>query len=154
MPRLGISPPGRKTFIEENLYRRSVQRILGIGGDTEHAPVLVHGDFGYHNVICDLSGQNRVIDWEMAGMGDPRMDLANVLFWTHLHFPDHAGRFGEAFIRSYLNRRWVDCSPESMHSFVIFQVWRILGLVNGDFPDHVKAEWNRRLAWALDHRFI
>ena len=154
LPCFNIHPPEKKTFIEENLYQRSVQRIMGISGDTDHAPVLVHGDYGYHNVIFDLSGQSRVIDWEMAGIGDPRIDLANVLFWTHLHFPDQADRLGEAFIQSYLNRRSVDCSPELIHSFIIFQFWRILGLVKEDFPDHVKTEWNRRLAWALDHKFI
>lgn len=64
LPCFNIHPPEKNTFIEESLYQRSVQRIMGISGDTDHAPVLVHGDFGYHNVIFDLSGQSRVIDWE------------------------------------------------------------------------------------------
>ena len=69
LPRFDINPPEKKTFIEENVYRRSVQQILGIGGEAGHAPVLVHGDYGYHNVICDLSGQHRVIDWENGRHG-------------------------------------------------------------------------------------
>ena len=133
LPCFNIHPPEKNTFIEESLYQRSVQRIMGISGDTDHAPVLVHGDFGYHNVIFDLSGQSRVIDWEMAG-GDPRIDLANVLFWTQSHL---------------IGRSVIDCrSPDIIHSFVIFQFWRIIGLVKEDFPDHVKTEWNRCLAWA------
>jgi aminoglycoside phosphotransferase (APT) family kinase protein len=56
----------------------------------EHRPgesgaTLVHNDFKYDNVILapDLSGVVAVLDWEMATIGDPLMDLGTALgYWV------------------------------------------------------------------------
>ena len=48
------------------------------------APTLVHNDFKYDNVVLapDLSGVIAVLDWEMATIGDPLMDLGTALgYW-------------------------------------------------------------------------
>ena len=46
---------------------------------------IVHGDFRFDNVVLDRSDPTRVIgvlDWEMATLGDPLMDLGNTLaYW-------------------------------------------------------------------------
>jgi aminoglycoside phosphotransferase (APT) family kinase protein len=55
----------------------------------EHRPresgaTLVHNDFKYDNVVLapDLSGVTAVLDWEMATIGDPLMDLGTALgYW-------------------------------------------------------------------------
>jgi aminoglycoside phosphotransferase (APT) family kinase protein len=55
----------------------------------EHMPresgaTLVHNDFKYDNVVLapDLSGVVAVLDWEMATIGDPLMDLGTALgYW-------------------------------------------------------------------------
>lgn len=39
-------------------------------------PVLVHGDFHYGNLLFAPAGEvNAVVDWEIAGLGDPLVDL-------------------------------------------------------------------------------
>lgn len=43
-------------------------------------PRLVHGDAGLHNVLWGRRGLT-LLDWELAGLGDPRLDLAWVA-WT------------------------------------------------------------------------
>lgn len=57
---------------------------------SEHVPVpqaatLIHNDFKYDNVVLDLETMTRVLavlDWEMATVGDPLMDLGTVLgYW-------------------------------------------------------------------------
>lgn len=57
----------------------------------EHTPddvatCVVHGDFRLDNVVLDPSDLTRVIgvlDWEMATLGDPLMDLGNSLaYWV------------------------------------------------------------------------
>jgi aminoglycoside phosphotransferase (APT) family kinase protein len=51
----------------------------------ESGATLVHNDFKYDNVILapDLSGVIGVLDWEMATIGDPLMDLGTALgYWT------------------------------------------------------------------------
>lgn len=116
--------------------------------------LLLHGDFGYHNVIRDVKGNSKLIDWEFAGYGDPRVDVANVLFWTHLHFPNIAHVCVRAFINAYIERRKEDFTSDILHAHIILQIWRIIEIVKDDFPEPVKKEWNRRLDWALNHVFI
>jgi aminoglycoside phosphotransferase (APT) family kinase protein len=51
---------------------------------TESGATLVHNDFKYDNVVLapDLSGVTAVLDWEMATIGDPLMDLGTALgYW-------------------------------------------------------------------------
>ncbi len=51
---------------------------------TESGATLIHNDFKYDNVILapDLSGVIAVLDWEMATIGDPLMDLGTALgYW-------------------------------------------------------------------------
>jgi aminoglycoside phosphotransferase (APT) family kinase protein len=51
---------------------------------------LVHNDFKYDNVVLapDLSGVVSVLDWEMATIGDPLMDLGTALgYWIEANDP-------------------------------------------------------------------
>ncbi|GIP31683.1 hypothetical protein J2TS4_08930 [Paenibacillus sp. J2TS4] len=154
LPGLLFEAPLEKAFIDANLHKRSIELFKDFGETLGQPPVLLHGDFGYHNVIRDSSGSNRLIDWELASIGDPRVDVANVLFWTHLHFPDIALDCGRVFVDGYKARRRAGCSLEELHTFVIYQIWRIIDMVKDEFPNQVKLEWNRRLLWAFDHVFI
>jgi aminoglycoside phosphotransferase (APT) family kinase protein len=62
----------------------------------EHRPkesgaTLVHNDFKYDNVILapDLSDVVAVLDWEMATIGDPLMDLGTALgYWVDSDDPE------------------------------------------------------------------
>jgi len=143
-----------KSFIDDNLYKQSLTVIKRLNDKILDFPVLIHGDFGYHNVIRDVNGRDVLIDWELASIGDPRVDIANLLFWTHLHFPEEANDYCGAFMDEYLRIKQCECTQEIMYSFVIFQVWRIIEMVTEEFPDQVKKEWNRRLSWALNKNFI
>ena len=58
---------------------------------TAHRPedvdrVLVHNDFRFDNLVLDAADPTRVVavlDWELATIGDPWMDLGNVLaYWV------------------------------------------------------------------------
>jgi aminoglycoside phosphotransferase (APT) family kinase protein len=52
----------------------------------EVEPALIHNDFKYDNVVLDPSRWERiraVLDWEMATIGDPLMDLGTALgYWV------------------------------------------------------------------------
>lgn len=39
------------------------------------APVLVHGDFRLGNLLCSGARPTALVDWEIWGVGDPRVDL-------------------------------------------------------------------------------
>lgn len=51
------------------------------------ANVVIHNDWRFDNVVLDEQDPTRVIgvlDWEMATLGDPLMDLGNSLaYWVH-----------------------------------------------------------------------
>jgi aminoglycoside phosphotransferase (APT) family kinase protein len=53
---------------------------------------IVHGDFRIDNVMVDTKDPFSVVavlDWEMAALGDPRMDLANSMaYWFQEDDPD------------------------------------------------------------------
>ena len=45
-------------------------------------PVVNHGDFRLGNALCEDDRLNAVIDWEIWSVGDPRIDLAWLTFFT------------------------------------------------------------------------
>jgi len=56
----------------------------------EGPPALIHNDFKFDNVIFDpaLERITGVLDWEMATVGDPRMDLGTSLsYWAEADDP-------------------------------------------------------------------
>jgi aminoglycoside phosphotransferase (APT) family kinase protein len=67
----------------------------GMGGDYQRAakalrasipaplpPAVNHGDFRLGNTLCEGTQINAVIDWEIWSVGDPRIDLAWLTFFT------------------------------------------------------------------------
>ncbi|MBU0515028.1 MAG: phosphotransferase family protein [Proteobacteria bacterium] len=54
---------------------------------------VIHGDFKLDNVVLDPADPTRIIgvlDWEMATIGDPAMDLGNSLaYWVQADDPPH-----------------------------------------------------------------
>lgn len=60
--------------------------------DTER-PAIIHNDFKFDNVVLDAADPMKIIgvlDWEMATLGDPLMDLGNSLaYWIQADDPDH-----------------------------------------------------------------
>ncbi|MCA1636381.1 MAG: phosphotransferase family protein, partial [Acidobacteria bacterium] len=68
-----------------------------------HAPEdsgasLIHNDYKYDNVVFapnDLTSVVAVLDWEMATVGDPLMDLGTTLgYWVDPDDPEEWRRFG------------------------------------------------------------
>ena len=46
------------------------------------SPAVNHGDFRLGNTLCQETRINAVIDWEIWSVGDPRIDLAWLTFFT------------------------------------------------------------------------
>jgi aminoglycoside phosphotransferase (APT) family kinase protein len=63
-------------------------------------PTLIHNDYKFDNLVLDPSQPTRIIgvlDWEMATLGDPLMDLGTALcYWVQADDPPqlHAAAFG------------------------------------------------------------
>lgn len=57
-----------------------VRSFLGANRPAVEATGLVHGDFKFNNVVVDEAGGRivGVLDWELAAVGDPRLDVAHM----------------------------------------------------------------------------
>jgi aminoglycoside phosphotransferase (APT) family kinase protein len=66
-------------------YQRAAQ-ALRASMPAPLPPVVNHGDFRLGNTLCTGERVNAVIDWEIWSIGDPRIDLAWLTFFT-----DNAG---------------------------------------------------------------
>jgi aminoglycoside phosphotransferase (APT) family kinase protein len=71
---------------------------------------LIHNDYKYDNLVFspDLRGILAVLDWEMATVGDPLMDLGTSLgYWIEPGDPEPMRMFGLTVLPGNLNRRQV-----------------------------------------------
>ncbi len=65
---------GASPFAERTLQWLAAHAPAAAGG----ALVLVHGDFGPHNVLADDAAVTALLDWEYAHLGEPAEDLGYV----------------------------------------------------------------------------
>ena len=89
---LGWSERYRRAATDEHPHLDAVIAWLG-----EHVPpaggaALVHNDFKYDNLVLDPEDPTRilaVLDWEMATVGDPLLDLGTTLgYWVEPGDPE------------------------------------------------------------------
>lgn len=79
-------------------------------GDSGSA-ALIHNDYKYDNLLLDADDLTRIVavlDWEMATIGDPLMDLGSSLaYWVEPGDPpaEHARAFGPTMASGSFTRR-------------------------------------------------
>jgi aminoglycoside phosphotransferase (APT) family kinase protein len=77
----------------------------------EGEPAVIHNDYKYDNVVldpADLTQVRAVLDWEMATLGDPLMDLGTTLaYWAGPGDPPELKTFGVTHLPGNLDRRQV-----------------------------------------------
>ena len=57
--------------------------MLAAGAPAEHTPTLVHGDYHYGNMLFRGPQVVAVLDWEIAQIGQPLMDLGCLAIMSH-----------------------------------------------------------------------
>ena len=88
-----------------------VAKWLGDNTPAESGAALVHNDYKYDNLLldpADLTHIVAVLDWEMATVGDPLMDLGTTLgYWVEAGDPEEvrAGAFGPTALPGSLTRQ-------------------------------------------------
>lgn len=101
--------------------------------------VLIHNDFRFDNVVLNPSNPNEVIgvlDWEMATIGDPLMDLGNSLaYWVQADDDPQFQmmRRQPTHIKGMLTRDevvqyYLDKTGRSLDSFVFYEVYGLFRL--------------------------
>jgi len=103
----------RKAQTDDIAAVDELARWLAAHMPPESGATLVHNDFKYDNVVLDAADLGRVVavlDWEMATIGDPLMDLGCSLgYWIQADDPPafHAVRFGPTDLPGNLDRNGV-----------------------------------------------
>ncbi|WP_245883920.1 phosphotransferase [Vibrio albus] len=89
-------------------------------------PTLCHHDFGHYNLIETDKGL-KVIDWEYAGVGDPRMDLAMMIDIEQLNMPSAVVNYCK--IRGIENADiWIQgVNAWKPHHQMMSMLWYLLG---------------------------
>jgi aminoglycoside phosphotransferase (APT) family kinase protein len=102
---------------------------------------VIHNDFKMDNLVLDATEPTRVVgvlDWEMATVGDPLMDLGgNLAFWVEAgdeeglhryrrvptHLPGMITR--EEFVARYCEAMGIAMTPERWRFYEIFGLFRL-----------------------------
>jgi hygromycin-B 4-O-kinase len=87
----GWSRMFRESFMEQEIFDKVHGRIVELAEYCPEERYLVHGDYGFHNVLSDGSAITGVIDWGESKFGDFLSDIAFLDFW------DPARGFGRIF---------------------------------------------------------
>ncbi|MER5754525.1 phosphotransferase family protein [Streptomyces sp. NPDC002088] len=72
------------TTVAEDLRtgHETVARRLHATRPTAMAPVFTHGDYRLGNTLCESDRVTSIIDWEIWSLGDPRVDVTWLTFFT------------------------------------------------------------------------
>ncbi|HWB62530.1 MAG TPA: phosphotransferase family protein [Chitinophagales bacterium] len=75
------------------------------------APAFIHNDYKFDNVIFSADNFSQIVgvlDWEMATVGDPLMDLgASLAYWSEPTDPDEIKFFNLTWLPGNLNKQQV-----------------------------------------------
>ncbi|MDQ0170094.1 phosphotransferase family protein [Paenibacillus tundrae] len=137
-------------FVPSDL-KNEVKRILNVHV-MHDVKTIIHGDYGPYNTIL-TEDSLVVIDWEWGGWGHPLQDIAWVVWFVHLHYPDVADELSGIFLKAYREHSAVIVTEELIKAFALSRVINILHRIkNADMS--VQKEWLKRLEWTLKTTFL
>ena len=74
----------------------------------DNPPCMIHNDYKYDNIVLNVDRPDEIIsilDWEMATIGDPMMDLGTSLaYWTEIGDPQALRLFNLTWMPGNMNR--------------------------------------------------
>lgn len=106
--------------------------------DTDR-PTIIHNDYRFDNVVLDEKDPMRIIgvlDWEMATIGDPLMDLGNsISYWVQKDDPPEMQlirlmpeEMGNAFSRDEIVRRYEEKSGRAISAYDFYYCFGLFRL--------------------------
>ena len=137
----GWSARWRNATTEDAPDFEGIMSWLAANQPEDVANCVIHNDFKLDNLVFDREDPTRVIgvlDWEMATLGDPLMDLGGDLaFWVQAdddeefqlfrrvptHLPGMVTR--AEFVERYCERMGFTMSPEQWRFYEIFGLFRL-----------------------------
>ncbi|MGC0362132.1 aminoglycoside phosphotransferase (APT) family kinase protein [Rhodococcus sp. 27YEA15] len=117
---------------------------LRLNQPADRSAVLVHNDFRLDNIVLDSADPTvpvALLDWEMATVGDPLMDLGGALaYWVQAdddwlfrrfrrqptHVPGMLTR--REVVARYVERTGIDLTEEQWTFYEVFGLFRLAGI--------------------------
>ena len=75
-------------LLEERLFRELEAEMIARLPACRGHRAIVHGDYGFDNVICRDGRITGVLDWAEGRLGDPLYDVAYLDYWSRLPLGD------------------------------------------------------------------
>lgn len=94
------------TFLNKKIFEEYYMEMKKLITYIPNERKLVHGGFGYGNILVNYNKVSAIIDWQDARYGDNIFDIAYMLFWRS---KEMGNKFMEVF-RDYVNRYNFDAS--------------------------------------------
>jgi aminoglycoside phosphotransferase (APT) family kinase protein len=106
---------------------------------TESEGCFIHNDFKLDNLVLDREDPTRIVgvlDWEMAALGDPLMDLgASLAYWVQRDDSDEARAMATLpttlkgmMTRDEVIARYMELSGRSVENFTFYRVYGLFRL--------------------------
>jgi aminoglycoside phosphotransferase (APT) family kinase protein len=124
----------------------------------EQAPAFLHNDYKYDNVVLDptnLANIIGVLDWEMATVGDPLMDLgASLAYWSEADDEPVLQSFNLTalpgnFSRKEVLNRYAQKSGRDVSNILFYYVFGLFK--NAVIAQQIYARWKQ--GYSKDPRF-
>jgi aminoglycoside phosphotransferase (APT) family kinase protein len=104
----------------------AIQWMLDNVSPAEDDPVLVHGDYGLHNILIHEDKVSAALDWENTHVGDRALDLSHILAGT-VGMMDH-----DLFMQTYIEAGGKPVSPFRLKYFqVVATMGFMLSTIDG-----------------------
>jgi aminoglycoside phosphotransferase (APT) family kinase protein len=130
----------------------------------EASPALIHGDFHLDNCLVTRERPFRVaaiVDWEMATIGDPLLDLGLFLaFWGDDRLDPPAmprvqgvSRLAKAPARTEIARRYEELTGRStarLDWYMALALWKLAAIVEGAYAHHLQGRLTSDYARELE----
>lgn len=125
---------------------------------------VIHCDFHLDNCLVapDRPELRVILDWEMATLGDPLVDLGLCLFFWQR---DPSARLGFSFVQGLTNRpgvlparalaeRWsagTGLGHDHIDYFIVFAAWRLAAIVEGAWVLQTQGKVDTPYSRGLEH---
>lgn len=126
------------------------------------APAFIHNDYKYDNVVLNadnLSEVKAVLDWEMATVGDPLMDLGTTVgYWAEVQDGPALKSFGLTatlgnYTRQEVLQRYSDKTGRDVSNFLFYYVFASfkLGVIIQQIYARYKKGFTKDARFAMLH---
>jgi hygromycin-B 4-O-kinase len=86
------------TFLQREVFDRAFAAMERLLPSCPEERSLIHGNYGFGNVLAADGQITAVLDWQEAGYGDPLLDVAQLDFW------DAGTDWADVFLERYVQR--------------------------------------------------